>query len=65
MYFRLNNKQKEELASFFTNLAVGWFTAAFIVTAISPDVTVFTFTRYLVNMVGAVSISLLLLRGRD
>lgn len=62
MHKYLNKKQRESLASFFSSTAVGWFSAAFIVIYVSPQVTWLIFSKFLVNMMGSLYISMWLLK---
>jgi hypothetical protein len=62
MHEYLNQKQRESLASFFTSIAVGWFTAAFIVVAVSKDLTWLILFKFVGNMMGSLYLSLWLLK---
>jgi hypothetical protein len=57
-----NQKQKESLASFFSNIAVGWFAAAFIVITVSKDLTWLILFKFVGNMLGSLYLSLWLLK---
>ncbi len=61
----LNEKQKEQLSSFFSNVSVGWFTAAFIVIAVSKDLTWLILLKFIGNMLGSLYISLWLLKEKN
>ena len=58
----LNQKQREQLSSFFSNIAVGWFSAAFIVIAVSKDMTWLILLKFVGNMLGSLYLSLWLLK---
>jgi len=60
-----NKKQIDQLASFFSNVAVGWFTAAFIVVSVSTDVTWLILLKFVGNMVGSLYLSLWLLKENN
>jgi len=62
MHTYLNQKQKASLSSFFSNIAVGWFTAAFIVVTVSKEVTWLILFKFVVNMMGSLYLSLWLLK---
>jgi len=64
MHKYLNQKQQESLSSFFSNVAVGWFTAAFIVVSVSKDTTWLILFKFIANMIGSLYISLWLLKER-
>ncbi len=59
---KLNSFQKEALSSFFNNIAVAWFIAAFITPVISSEIKALTTLQFIVNMMGALYISLFLLK---
>lgn len=58
----LNLEQKKSLSSFFNSLAVGWFLALFATPNIAESFNPLTLVIYLVNMIGALYISLFLLK---
>jgi hypothetical protein len=64
MHNYLNEKQKDALSSFFINIAVGWFSAAFIVVYISKDVTWLILLKFIGNMIGDLYIALWLLKEK-
>ena len=56
----LNIEQRKVLSSFFTSLAVGWFSAIFIVQNLDPHLSVLTLIRYIGSMVLALVLAVLL-----
>jgi hypothetical protein len=65
MHKYFNQKQIEQLSSFFSNVAVGWFTAAFIVISVSKDLTWLILLKFIVNMMGSLYFSLWLLKEKN
>lgn len=64
-YQKLNTKQRESLASFFNSIAVGWFLALFSVPFLGSQIPLLTMIQLVVNIVGALYISLYFLRNVD
>lgn len=62
MITSLNKAQREGLADFFKNAAVGWFTAAFTIPYLTSTYDLLTQLRYLASMVLALYIAMYLLK---
>jgi hypothetical protein len=60
-----NKQQIQQLSSFFSNVAVGWFTAAFIVIVVSKDLTWLILLKFVGNMMGSLYLSLWLLKEEN
>lgn len=54
----LNSSQRKALSQFFNNIAVGWFVAAFVTPNLASQFQLLTLIGYLINMIGALYISL-------
>lgn len=62
MKLPLNYSQKKVLSSFFINVAVAWFVAAFVTPEITSELNILTLFRYLANMILALFLALLFLK---
>lgn len=62
MKITLNQKQRENLASFFTTIAAAWFVALFVVPKLSNEFDILTVLRFIVNIIGTLAISLYFLK---
>jgi len=58
----LNQEQKKSLSSFFTGISVGWFIALFASPNFLSDIKPLTIVSYLVNIIGAIFLSLFVLK---
>lgn len=57
-----NKNQREGLSSFFNNIAVAWFVGLFVVPRLSGEFDILTVIRFIVNIIGALAISLYFLK---
>ncbi len=62
MIKRLDRSQKEALSNFFNNIAVAWFIAIFVSPSLASGFSWLTFIAYSFNMIGALYISMALLK---
>ena len=62
MKIRLNQTQREKLASFFMDLSVAWFVGLFVVPVLPESFDGLIFMKYLANMIGTFAFSLWLLK---
>lgn len=61
MRITLNLAQRRSLSTFFNNIAVAWFGAAFITPSIELSFNPLTIIKFLVNMIAALYLSLVFL----
>ena len=59
----LNSEQSKSLSSFFNNIAVAWFVAAFVTPNVLAQFYPLNLLLYFANMIGALLLSLLFLKG--
>lgn len=65
MKVRLNFEQRKSLSGFFSSLSIAWFIAIFATPSIVKDFNLLTTLMYIVNMIGALYISLWLLKENN
>ena len=64
MKINLNLEQRKSLSEFLNAIAAGWFSALFIVPNINPHVAWLTYIIYIVNIMLALTGSLVLLKEK-
>ena len=61
----LNLEQRKALSSFFIGIAIAWFVGLFVAPKLSDAFDTLTITRYIVNIISTLYISLYLLRRKS
>jgi hypothetical protein len=62
MKIKLNQKQREKIASFLMDVSVAWFVGLFVVPSLPETFNALIFCKYLVNMIGTFFFSLWVLK---